>query len=43
MAEAAPVYHAEDLTLTAFIQQHGITMSAEPTDTNPNMPAEGGW
>src|SRR5262249_44631605 len=41
MAEAAPVYH--DLTLTAFIRQHGITMLAEPTDTNPNMATGHGW
>lgn len=25
-------------TLTQFIAKHGITMTAEPTDRNPNMP-----
>ena len=39
MADAA--YH--DLTLTAFIRQHGISMSAEPTDANPNMIGDGQW
>jgi len=41
MAEAATAYH--ELTLTAFIQQHGITMSADPADANPNMPTGRGW
>ena len=41
MAEAAIAYH--ELTLTAFIRQHEITMSAHPADANPNMIGYGRW
>jgi len=40
---ATEVYHADELTLTAFIRQHGITMSAHPADANPNMIGDGQW
>jgi hypothetical protein len=40
MAEAAQVYHHDTPTLNVFIRQHSITMSADWTDTNPNMAGE---
>ena len=42
MAEAAQAYHHDTPTLKAFIRQHSITMSADRTDTNPNMAGDEG-
>ena len=43
MTEAAQAYHAACPTLKAFIRQHRITMSADLTDSNPNMTGDEGW
>lgn len=33
----------EPITLDAFVQQHGLTMTCEPADSNPNMAADDRW